>query len=246
MSDYASEKGHYYWPDGRSCYEVERADGKGMRDTTLRDARKLGLFPGVTTIIRCAAAPGLEVWKRRQLALACLTLPKIDGESEDDFLARAEEDSKKEGDASAAKGTVIHAAVETHYRGQVPDMEWWPWVLAVTNEIADKCGRQEWLPEKGVAHPSGYGTKIDLHSKEWVLDFKTKDGLDDRIWDEHKMQVAAGIKAAAPGACGGIVFINRNEPQAKLVQIPESDIEQGWEMFCALRAYWQAKNNYRP
>ena len=52
MSDFAKESSHWYWPDGRTCYEVERADGKGMRAATLRDARKLGLYPGVTGIIK--------------------------------------------------------------------------------------------------------------------------------------------------------------------------------------------------
>ena len=50
------ESGHWYTRDGRPFYEVPRSDGSGMRPATLKDARLLGLYPGVTTILRCAAA----------------------------------------------------------------------------------------------------------------------------------------------------------------------------------------------
>ena len=43
------DTGHWYTKDGAPAYTVE---GKtGVRNTTLRDARKLGLIPSVTTII---------------------------------------------------------------------------------------------------------------------------------------------------------------------------------------------------
>jgi hypothetical protein len=51
-----SESGHWYDRDGSPRYEVKAKDGS-MRPATLRDARKFGWFPGVTSIIRCAAAP---------------------------------------------------------------------------------------------------------------------------------------------------------------------------------------------
>ena len=70
----AAESTHWYAKDGTPVYEVPRASGEGMRNTTLRDARKMSLVPSVTTIINIAAKPGLEAWKLNQLLLAALTL----------------------------------------------------------------------------------------------------------------------------------------------------------------------------
>ena len=51
------ESTHWYAEDGTPVYEVPTAKGDAWRKTTLRDARQMQLAPGVTTIIRCAAAP---------------------------------------------------------------------------------------------------------------------------------------------------------------------------------------------
>ena len=76
----ASESLHWYTRGGDPMYQVQAAKG-GMRATTLRDARKLNLIPSVTTIMSCAAKPGLEAWKLNQMLLAALTLPRRDDES---------------------------------------------------------------------------------------------------------------------------------------------------------------------
>jgi hypothetical protein len=91
-TEWATESMHWYDKAGRPCYEVERADKKGMRPTTLRDARKMNLVPSVTSIIKCAAAPQLEKWKRDQVLIAALTLPRMPEESEQSWLARVEQD----------------------------------------------------------------------------------------------------------------------------------------------------------
>jgi hypothetical protein len=74
MSDFASESGHWYRRDGSPCHEVPRAKGDGVRPTTLRDARKMGLLPSVTSIIKCADRPALNSWMQRQVAMSALTM----------------------------------------------------------------------------------------------------------------------------------------------------------------------------
>lgn len=138
MADFASESGHWYLADGTPYYTLVGANGK-ERPVTLRDARKVGALPSVTTIIRMAAAPALERWKRNQLLLAALTLPRHDGESEADWLKRVEQDWQEEGRAAADKGSAIHAAIEQHFRGEIPDEELWPWVKLVIAELERVC-----------------------------------------------------------------------------------------------------------
>ena len=59
---------HWYDKDGNACFEVPKAKGGGMRATTLADARKMGLYPSVTTIMGVMAKPQLDDWKLQQVA----------------------------------------------------------------------------------------------------------------------------------------------------------------------------------
>ena len=67
-------------------HQVEMKTKPGqMRPTTVRDAKQLGLFPSVTSIIKILSRPQLESWKQEQAVLAALTLPRKDGEPETEF-----------------------------------------------------------------------------------------------------------------------------------------------------------------
>lgn len=248
MSDFATASGHWYAQDGSPAYTIVGKNGK-ERNTTLRDARQLGLVPSVTTIIRCAAAPALEKWKRDQVLLSAMTLPRIDGESSDDFVRRVEQDWQQQGRAAADRGMAIHAAIERHYSGEQPDEEYWPWVKVARDEIERVCGPLKWSAERSFSHPKGFGGKTDLHSDGWVLDAKTKDGPADgrKLWDEELMQLAAyrfglGVHEAR---CG-ILHVDRNEPSATVIEATPEQLTNGLEMFFALLAFWQAKTGHRP
>lgn len=70
---------HFYaYKDGQfvSCHEVPYADGKGMRKTTLTDARRLNLFPSVTGICSIVNEPGLNNYWKTQAIMSALTLPR--------------------------------------------------------------------------------------------------------------------------------------------------------------------------
>src|SRR5206468_8431376 len=88
-----------------------------------------------------------------------------------------------------------------------------------------------WRPEKSFASPLGYGGKVDLHSRNWVIDFKTKDGdlADVKCWDDHFMQTAAyAYGLELPAAQTAVVFVTRGEwAAAKLVQHTREETEIG-------------------
>jgi hypothetical protein len=246
-----SESGHWYGRDGTLQYEVLRSDGKGMRDATLRDARKHGWYPGVTGIIRCAAAPGLEIWKREQVLLSALTIPRIEGESNDSLKARIYADSEAQGKEAASKGTEIHAAIQAFYQGDPITDEMHNHVYGVVYAIDEKFGKQEWVPEMPCVHPLGFGTKADLHNQIAVLDFKGAE-FDDpstlKTWGEHHMQLAATREALKmPTVPCGIVYVSRNIPGlAKVCMVTEEELQTGWKKFQALLAYWKADRDYYP
>ena len=249
--DFAKQGGHWYLADGSPFYTIVGKNGK-TRAVTLRDARPIGAVPSVTGIIACASAPQLEKWKRNQLLLAALTLPVKPSESEIEWLGRVEQDWQQEGRAAAEKGTRIHAAIEQYYRdghGEPVDIEWVPWIAASHAELVEHCGeRQRWSAERSFADRRGYGGKTDLHSGEWVVDVKTKDGSPDgKLYDQHIMQLAAYREGLGLiGARAGILFVQREHPAATLIEASAQELDKGFEMFKALLAFWKARNQYFP
>lgn len=246
---HAAESGHWYTRDGQPAYTIVGANGK-ERPTTLRDARKLGLLPSATGIIKMAAAPGLERWKAEQVLMAALTLPRKPDELESAWVGRVWEDSKEQARIAAERGTAIHAAIEMSYRNEFWPPELDPFVVAFHSVVDVVFPDATWSAERSFASPLGYGGKVDLHAPGLVLDVKTKDGdlSNVKSYDEHFMQAAAYAHGLGmPEARCGIVFVNRALPaEAILVQHDPEDTERGWEMFKALLAYWQAKNGIAP
>lgn len=244
--NYTAESGHWYTQDGEPAYTIVGANGR-ERNTTLRDARKLGLVPSVTTIIGVAARPGLENWKIDQALLAALTLPREDGESLDSFMARAKLDARQQSLQAAQEGERIHAAVERHFLGQAYDPAYDSQVAAVQELLWDHFQDQEWSAEKAFTSPLGYGGKVDLHSQGIVLDFKTKDGdLSGRLgYPEQAMQLAAYAHGLGiPDARLVNVFISRDVPGR--VELVEHEQGPHFAKFRCLLEYWKLEKGYRP
>lgn len=242
VANVATETGHWYRKDGAPAYTITGKNGK-VRNTTLRDAREHGLVPSVTTIIRMAAAPGLERWKQEQVLLSALTMPRRDGEPEQEYMARILEDSKAQGKAAAAEGENIHAAVERHYKGQTIDAKYAPHVRGVIGAIGEGFDA-----ERSFASHHGFGGKVDLSSDEWIWDVKTKefdDPAEVRGFDDHLMQVAAyrvGLQVPGTARCGNI-FVSRTVPGlVATVEWTQEELSKGWRMFKALLDFWKAKN----
>jgi len=207
--------------------------------------------PSVTTIIGCAAKPALDVWKQQQAILAALTLPRLEGESEEDWLSRVVADSKETSKQAAERGTQIHGVIEAFYEGvYLPELP--TYVRVVEKAINEHFGPQLWLAEKSFAF-GGFGGKCDLISKPhyhpksdgFVIDFKTTEKDVDKLdyYFDHQMQLAAyrhGFEM--PKARCAIVYVNANENKAKLLEIPDDDLRIGWECFSHLLAFYRAKN----
>jgi hypothetical protein len=239
-----AESAHWYTKDGTPAYEVKAKNGQ-MRSTTLRDAKKYGYIPSVTTIIRCAASPGLDRWKQEQVLYCALTTSQRQGESEQDYLRRIMDDSREQGKKASERGTLIHAAIEGSYEGR-GDGIYPKHVQGVKTALEARYGAQNWVAEKTFSSPLGFGGKTDLCAPGIVVDVKTKEFSPDNLpkaYDEHQMQLAAyrtglGMSFAK---CANI-FVSATHPG--LVHIhewTEEDMEQGWEMFVSLLRFWYAK-----
>lgn len=245
MADFATESGHWYHKEtGEPCHTIIGKNGK-ERNTNLRDARTLGLVPSVTFITRLASAPGLDMWKQDQTILACLTMPKIENESESDYIKRIKEDARSHAKQRADEGTEIHGYIERGFRGEMPIGETGhPYYQSVWDMLFAECGLQEWKPEKSFASWVGYGGKVDLHNDEYLIDFKTteKELESLKTWDEQHMQLAA-YDAGLGGVIRkcGILYVHTKTAESRLIWIDEKDLLKGFKCFYALLDFYYAK-----
>jgi len=249
IKDQSSEQGHWYDKDGSPAYQIIGANGK-QRNTTLRDAKKLGLLPSVTTVIGVAAKPGLDRWKQEQAILAALTLPRLEGEEESEWLSRVLSDSKAQGKDAAQRGTDIHAIIESFFDGilleSVPE-----YCRNIENALQAAYGARLWLPEVSASHSDlKYGGKVDLHAKAdkikgvpgVVVDFKTKETPLESVvpYQEHIMQMAAYRELLGlEGARCGIMFVNGLTNEVKLCEITEDELQKGLKCFFHLLRFYQ-------
>jgi hypothetical protein len=244
-----SESNHWYAKDGAPMYTVTAKNGE-QRSTTLRDAKKMGLLPSVTTIMKAAASPGLEAWKLNQMMLAALTLPRAEGEGEESFIKRIQADSKEHARKAAERGTQIHTAIEQFFDGQINANDL-PYLEPVYKAVNDTFGNLMWAVEKSFATESGFAGKVDIHSRDGegvVADFKTKEFTSETLekvagFDENVMQLAAyrhGLKL--PNARCANIFVSVTEPGLVVVkEWTQEELVRGWAMFDALKTFYYAK-----
>jgi len=250
ITEKVQENGNWYTREGTPAYTTIGKTGE--RPTTLRDARKEGLLPSVTTINGMLSKAGLDTWKQQQVLLAALTLPRETNEPEQEWLKRVMQDSRATGREAAERGTAIHAVIESYF-DQVYMPEKPAYLDAIDSTLKGAFGDQLWLAEKSFGHPLGFGGKCDLMAKPtngqgtgYIVDFKTKDTDLDKVdvYFEHEMQLAAYREGLGlPSARCAIVFVNGRTNQVKLIEVEESKLQNGWECFQHLLRVYQIKNN---
>ena len=253
----SEESGHWYTQAGEPCHQILAKNGN-MRPVNLRWDRKLRLVPSVTTVIKIIATPQLTTWMVKQGILAALTLPRIEGEPEEDYLDRVMDDSKQQAKLAAEEGSRVHNATERSFKGLwIPD-RYVPHVDAIHAEIAALFPEvDDWVSEKTFAHPSGFGGSCDLNSPSTgiVVDFKGKDGdfteVDDYgklkklAWDQHWQLAGYQNGLLLPRARGANIFFSRTHPGKVASHVwSQEDMEQGWQVFAAALALWKNVKGY--
>lgn len=248
-SKFTAEAGHWYAHDGEPMYTIVGANGK-ERNTTLRDARKEGFVPSVTTILGIAAKPSLENWKIDQALNSALTLKRNKGETLEEFSYRCKQDSKEIGRKAAERGTEIHAMIEQGFLGESNT----PAYRAIKKFLDKYFPGEEWIAEDSFCADAGYGGKIDLYSKSGIfVDFKTKDNLEGKdparlVFDEHGMQLSAyaeGCNFDEPDRVS--IFVDRQDPKRIACHLWDKDSHsRHLAMFLNLLAYWKLVKNYDP
>lgn len=247
------ESGHWYTRDGAPFYTVPAANG-AERSVTLRDARKIGAVPSVTTVLQVLAKPQLETWKVRQGILAALTLPRVAGENDDAYLARVLDDSREQVKMAAEEGTRIHDTIEQAFKGDLVPHAYIPHVEAVHAEITRLFpGVTDWIAERSFAHHAGYGGKVDLHSPSTgiVIDHKGKDGdfSDGKrlAYDQHYQLAAHQSGLVFPVNVCANIFVSRTHPGKVASHVWQvEDIVDGEAIFRDALSLWKRLKKYDP
>lgn len=244
---------HYYLPTGEAAHFVPKKSGGGTRPTTIADARKLKLLPGVTTILNLLDKPGLNAWKVHEAVVAVVTAPDLPGETIDQKLVRVlETESQQDEEARKARdvGAQIHAAIELALNTK----EWDQSLAAFVNPVLEwvkSSGRVVWTEKVLVG--DRFAGKADLlleHDLMLLLtDFKTAKKLPQKdSWPEHKLQTAA--YASCLGNTNGKplvtcnLYISTTRP-GDFIPFTQVDWPETYRKgFLPLVEHWQWANKY--
>jgi len=260
-----AEDAHYYDKDGTPCHG------------TLREARKRGAYPSPTSTLGAVLArPGLDFFKQSQAIASALTLPRKDDEPLHEFSARVIEDSRKEVQAAAERGSYVHtlshaAALKIEPDDLRPEFARHYEVLKFWAKGILKVHKAE---DVVINHDEGYAGRVDLiatigdedENEVEVIDFKTRkfkkvgkfaEGNPGvcTIGDPHKVD-AYDTDILQLSAYAFAVF---DEPvAARSVYIDpataaihdhiwtKEDVAEAFEVFKNVMAIWRWQKKYDP
>lgn len=246
---------HWYDKQGLPVWSITGKNGK-ERSPYTKEALAMGCVPGVTAICKQAWSFGLQNYFVEQGIWAALTLPRVNGESDEDYFARIKEDSKTHARQRADQGSELHKAIDQYVLGQPYDKRWEQHIHALRQALTmHGYNLEDGKPQVTFATPT-YGGTADLVFPDAIWDWKTKDKLDGKkklAYDDHGMQLTAydrGIISENLNAGSGHsgrklfnVFVGCEDAKVQVHEWnDEADIKRFWMKFSHLCAFWWADN----
>ena len=252
---------HWYDKEGTPKHFVASKNGK-LRASTLRDARKFGWMPSVTSVLDIMAKPGLDQWKINKAIDSAINLDRLVTETDAEYSKRILAHSKEESTKASESGTRIHTMLEKAFKNEEEPKGEDKLIYNSVKSLLDvNCGEQGWISEKSFCHKElGYGGKVDLYSNEWVIDFKTKESIEDKkqlAYDAMAHQLI-GYNKGIPHYMEhredywkerriANVFISADNPgHVVFHEWPLDKHELYWNVFASALDLWKHMKNYRP
>lgn len=243
--------GHFYKRDGSTCYSIVGKNGK-PRAPYIKEAKELGLAPGVTTIIGQIASGGLQQYFTNLAIETCKNNPFCEmGESGDSWIKSIKTKLAVERDRITNQGSAIHDALEKYYKTGVIDNEqrfFITPVIELMEETWPDLKRTDWIAERSFNYKGFYGGKVDISTEAAggiILDFKTKDSTDIskfKAYESHKQQLAAySYGLNMPSAKCGNIFLSALTPDMVKLEMHD-DLSDSWSKFKLLLQYWMLDN----
>jgi hypothetical protein len=252
---------HWYDKEGNPQHFVPSKSGK-LRASTLRDARKHGWMPSVTSVLDIMAKPGLDQWKINKAISSAINLDRHVMETDEEYTKRILANSREESKEASERGTRIHNMLEKAFKKEEqPKGEDEAIFNSVKSLLDINCGEQEWQSEVTFAEPTlGYGGMVDLLSDEWAIDFKTKEfGTDHKqlAYDSMAYQLMAyavtGVEKSYKDTGEASIrrmaniFISSTNPGLSVFhEWKKEDFERYWEIFSSSLVLWKNIKQYWP
>lgn len=216
-----------------------RADGTLVEGACLRQARKEGLLPSVTTVMKdTLAQPGVVSWMMRVGA----------------------EEAERRGRETREEGKRLHALLghwivsgdgpdDPSNRALVtPTLEWLREELRGARSIAS---------EQSVVSPHGWGGTIDLSFRHaaglTIVDVKTREfGLDGSVrrpYFENAIQLAAYAQLLNTSANRYVTLMlsrDPHNPRCAAYEWSTKDIQRACQAWEGIWMAWQAIKDYYP
>lgn len=250
--------GHWYSPDGKPMHRMPTVRGDGDRATTIKDAKRLGLYPSVTSILGIFAKPGLDDWKLNQVALATLKCPITEGESPEYWMKRVKDVAFEQVEQAADLGSDIHEALELGMNGEPfnetlrvyvnPVLEW-------KRETGIVLTERELTLVNKVEGFAGTADVFFTYGKNGIgiLDYKTrktKPGEEVKAYDGQAMQLAAYAathfgEEALDRVLAANVYISTTEP-GRMSIVKHADLRKHWEAFKRAAELWRYLKEFDP
>lgn len=252
--------GHWYKPDGTPLHQVPKADGKGMRDTTLADAKKLKLLPSVTGITDIIAKPALMNWKASQVAAAAFENPPNGEESIEYFIERVVNASHQQVAGAADLGSKVHDALEKLLMDgpEAISEDMWPYVEPVVAWKKATRITYDKIENVLVNIDHGYAGRCDVLGHDScgcpvVIDYKTRKTKPKQAckpYDTQGMQLAAYAVAhygedKLPQVKAFNVYISTTEV-GRVEGYQHESLVPHWEAFKSACVLWRHIKGYDP
>lgn len=264
----AQKEQHWYELRGEQaypCYDLPKVSGNGVKQPTIVDARKMGLLPSVTNVINILDKPAVNNWRVGQAIIAALTLPRKEGEKDDDFAARVVVDMDDVSNKAKDFGTLIHdQAISWLQTGEKGSM--WPFLEG----FPDAIKAYSFVDLEQVVHSAALGIagRLDYAGmrdpllgpvRPCVIDFKTQGVRNGKpvFYEEWGLQLAAYGECRFPlaMATGEIdlvsVVIPSKEPGPVSVKVWDNPVEllrmfsRCVDLWCYLKSY-DPRKDIRP
>lgn len=264
---YGSESHHWYTKTGEPCHQLPYKDKKRageLRNTTLRDARELGLLPSVSGILKIVDKPGLRDWRDKHIIAAAWETESllVADEPYEQYEAKVLELAQERMSVARDRGSEIHGAIERYLREfqhalDNPTDTYLPLMRGHSEHIKaaihalDDLGAHyhPFRAERSFASPlHGFGGCVDFSTEGLIADYKCVTRLEKKLdyWDR-----AAQLASYSMGIHGKIVrcaniFIDSTTAEYVVKEWTSEELEHGWRVFCCCRDLWCLMNNYDP
>jgi hypothetical protein len=246
--------GHWYTAEGQSAHVVIGKNGN-ERNTTVADARKMGLYPSVTSILGIMDKPQLTNWKIEQAIMSSLTLPKEENETLEDYARRIVKDSRESTKKAAEHGSRMHECMENILLGRAvsTDETLAPYIKTFT-EWAEKNVEKTYWCEKALVG-AGYAGRCDAYVKlkgigDAIIDLKNRkvNPRYEPFFETDIAQLWAYRSASENPKCACVsVVLASNDPEKLVTKTWEDDeLYQAGIAFCAMQKVWAWVKNYTP